>query len=185
MSGRQFSLPAELPVTQLLNPQTDASARTSAYVSLKNAIKAYIVCHLTQGSASPVEFIPLQAQNVAGTGSKAINASPIFYLLDTSLTSVLNQATAAANYTTDAATKNKIVVFEILPEAALDMANGFDTIAISTAGFGRRQSDRRRDFDAGAGQGARRLAAQYSRQLTPWARASRAPFFPASARIAT
>jgi hypothetical protein len=132
MSGRSFSLPAEIPPTQLLNPAADSGGRTSAYVTLKNAIKAYIVVHITQGAANTVALTPLQAQNVAGLNSKAINAVPIFTNLDTSLTSALTQQTAAANYTTDAGTKNKIVIFEILPEAALDLANGFTTIAIQT-----------------------------------------------------
>jgi hypothetical protein len=39
--------------------------------------------------------------------------------------------TAAATYTTDAAVKNKVVIFQIDP-AALDQANGFDCIAVST-----------------------------------------------------
>jgi hypothetical protein len=132
MSGRAFSLPAELPATQLLNPAADSAGRTSAYVTLKNAIKAYIVVHLTQGNAATVALTPLQAQDVSGTGSKAINAVPIWSNLDTSLTSAVVSRTAAASYTTDAATKNKLVIFEILPEAAMDVANGFTTIAIQT-----------------------------------------------------
>jgi len=132
MSGRQFSLAAEIPPTQLLNPAADAAGRTSSYVTLKNSIKAYVVVHITQGNAATVALTPLQAQDVSGTGSKAINAVPIWSILDTSLTSVLTARTAAASYTTDAGVKNKIVVFEILPEAALDVNNGFKTIAIQT-----------------------------------------------------
>ena len=132
MSGRSFSLPAEIPVTQLLAPAADSGGRTSSYVTLKNSIKAYIVCHVTQGNAATVQFTPLQAQDVSGTGSKAISATLIWSNLDTSLTSSLTSRSAAANYTTDAATKNKMVIFEILPEQALDLANGFKTIAIQT-----------------------------------------------------
>lgn len=132
MSGRQFSLVAEIPPTQLLTPAADAAGRTSSYVTLKNSVKAYIVCHVGQGNAATVQFTPLQAQDVSGTGSKAINAVPIWSNLDTSLTSALVSRTAAANYTTDAGLKNKVVIFEILPEAAMDMANNFTTIAIQT-----------------------------------------------------
>lgn len=133
MSGRQFSLVAEIPPFQLLNPAADAAGRTSAYVSLKNSIKAYLVVHITQGNAATVALTPLQAQDVSGTGSKALSANvPIWSNLDVSLTSLLTQRSAAANYTTDAGLKNKIVVFEILPEACLDIAGGFKTIAIQT-----------------------------------------------------
>lgn len=133
MSGRQFSLVAEIPPYQLLNPAADAAGRTSGYVTLKNSIKAYLVCHLTQGNAATVQFTPLQAQDVSGTGSKALSANvPIFSSIDVSLTSLLTSRTAAANYTTDAGLKNKTIVFEILPEACMDLANGFRTIAIQT-----------------------------------------------------
>ena len=132
MSGRAFQLGSELPPFQLLNPAADAAGRTSGYVSLKNSIKAYLVVHLTQGNAATVALTPLQAKDVSGTGSKAISAVPILYLEDVTVTSVLNVAAAAASYTTGAATKNKMVVFEILPEACMDIATGFKTIAIQT-----------------------------------------------------
>ena len=134
MSGRAFQLGSELPPFQLLNPAADAAGRTSGYVSLKNSIKAYLVVHLTQGNAATVALTPLQAKDVSGTGSKAISAVPILYLEDVTVTSVLNVAAAAASYTTGAATKNKMVVFEVLPEAAMDIANGFTTLAVSSAG---------------------------------------------------
>ena len=123
---------AELPPFTLLAPAADAAGRTSGYVTLKNAIKAFIVVHITQGNAATVALTPLQAQDVSGTGSKAVNAVPIWSNLDVSLTSLLTARAAAASYTTDAAVKNKLVVFEILPEAALDVTNGFTTIAIQT-----------------------------------------------------
>jgi hypothetical protein len=124
---------AELPPFTLLNPAADAAGRTSGYVTLKNAIKAYLVAHITQGNAATVTLTPLQAQDVSGTNSKAIsNAAPIWSNLDVSLTSALVSRAAATSYTTDAAVKNKIVVFEILPEAVLDLANGFTTIALQT-----------------------------------------------------
>lgn len=130
--ARQFSLPAQLPVIELLAPATDAAGRTSSYRSLRNALKAWIEVHMTQGNAATVALTPMQASAVAGTGGKVITAVPIWSNLDTSVNDTLTSRTAAANYTTDAAVKNKIVIFEITPESCMDIANGFDCIAITT-----------------------------------------------------
>ena len=51
MSGRAFSLVAELPPFTLLYPQVDA-ALTSAYVTLKNSVKAYVVVYVQQANAA-------------------------------------------------------------------------------------------------------------------------------------
>ena len=74
----------------------------------------------------------MQAKDSSGTGSKAIAASPIWLQNNALVTDVLAQQTAAANFTTDAALQDKLIIFEILPEAALDVANGFNHIAVQT-----------------------------------------------------
>ena len=131
--ARQFSMPAQIPPVSLLPPATDAAGRTGSYRSLKNALKAYIVARVNQGNAAQVTFTPLQAQDVAGTGAKAIAAVPIWLDADTSVSDALVVQAAAASLQTSAATKDKIVVFEITPEQALDVANGFDCIALQTS----------------------------------------------------
>ena len=87
---------------------------------------------LEQVPAATVQLSVLQATDVSGTGSKPINAVPIWLVADTSVADALAAQTAAASFTTSATTKDKIVVFEILPEAAMDMANAFDCIAVQT-----------------------------------------------------
>jgi hypothetical protein len=131
--GRQFSLPAIIPPRRGLKPAADAAGRTSAYLSLKGAVKAYIVCYVDQGNAAQVTFTPLQASAVAGTGSKAITATPIWAAQDVATADALVAQTAAANFQTSAAVKEKFVVFEIVPEQCMDVANGFDCIAIQTS----------------------------------------------------
>lgn len=126
-----FTLPEAAKIVNLLAPAADAAGRTSAYVSLKNYHKAYIVVHMTQGNAATVLLSPLQASAVAGTGSKAAPTSRIWANLDTAASDTLARATDAATYTTDAGVKLKIVVFEIDP-SALDLANSFDCVGIST-----------------------------------------------------
>lgn len=112
-------------------PAADAAGRTSDYVSLKNCKRAFIVCHINQGNAATVLLTPNQASAVAGTGKKVIPAVPIWANLDTVASDTLARATDAANYTTDAGVKQKVVVFQVDADK-LDMANGFDCISIDT-----------------------------------------------------
>jgi hypothetical protein len=111
---------------------------TSPYKSLRNCSgKVAIVAHINQGNAATVELIPLQAQNSSGTGSKAVGTNanpPIFYNAATTVSDTLVAQTAAANFTTDASVADKIVVFEFDPADALDLANGFNHIALEIVG---------------------------------------------------
>lgn len=130
--SRQYSMVAELSPVSLLAPAADAAGRTSAYRSMKNADKAYVLVHLNQGNAATVAITLLQAKDVSGTGSKALGATPIWLNNDTSVSDALVAQAAAAGFTTDATTKDKLVVFEIEPEACMDVANGYRSIAVQT-----------------------------------------------------
>lgn len=127
----KFHLAENAKVVEGMAPAADAAGRTGDYVSLKNAARLFIVVHITQGNAATVALTPYQATAVAGTGEKVIAAVPIWANLDTSLTDTLVRATNAANYTTDAAVKNKIVMFQI-DAAALDVNGGFDCVTVKT-----------------------------------------------------
>lgn len=130
--ARQFSLVAQAYERHLLAPAADAAGRTSIYRSLKNALKAYVVVCINQGNAATVLLSLLQASAVAGTGSKAITATPIWANQDEAAADGDTAQTAAATFTTSAALKVKRIVFEIVPEQCMDLANGFDCIGIST-----------------------------------------------------
>jgi hypothetical protein len=131
--AKQYSLVQSFPPIALLAPAADAAGRTSPYRSLINAEKAYVIARVNQGNAATVAFSIKQAQDVSGTGAKAIAASaPIWLQADTSVSDANVAQTAGASFTTDATTKDKIVIFEILPEQVLDIANGYKTIAITT-----------------------------------------------------
>lgn len=115
-----------------LNPAADAAGRTSVYFSLKNAKKALFVVDITQGNAATVALTLSQATTVAGGNAKALSAvQRIWATEDISTTVVPTQQTAAASYTTGAALATKKVLIEIDP-ATLDVAGGFDCIAITT-----------------------------------------------------
>ena len=126
-----FSFPQNAKLVEVLAPAADAAGRTGTAFSLKNAHKAYLIAHITQGNAATVLLTPQQCTTVAGAGAKAIPATRVWANLDTSLGDALAQAADAANYTTDAAVKNKVVIFEVDP-AQLDVAGGFDCLRLNT-----------------------------------------------------
>lgn len=127
----RLNIPEDVAPYDLLAPAADAAGRTSAYLSLKGAVRAWIEVHINQGNAATVLLSPLQATAVAGTGSKAIAAARISTKLDEAFTAFTKQ-TEAATFTTDAAVKKKIVIFELELSKVMDVANGFDCIAVST-----------------------------------------------------
>lgn len=130
--SKQFSLVYQLPPVAMLAPEADAAGRVSPYRNIKAASKAYVVARVNQGFADNVTLTLTQAQDVAGTGAKALAAVPIWLNDNTATTDAYAIQPAAASFSTDTTLADKIVVFEILPEAAFDVANGFTTIALAT-----------------------------------------------------
>ncbi len=125
-------IPESIKPVSLMAPAADAAGRTSAYISLKNVHRCWLVVHVEQGHAATILLSPLQATAVAGTASKVFaNAVPVWACQDAAADDSLEAQTAAVNFTTSAAVKSKIVVFEIDP-AKLDVAGGFDCIGLST-----------------------------------------------------
>lgn len=120
---------------QSLKPATDAAGRTGDYVNCKNAKKAFAIFHIDQGNAATIACSLMQAKDSSGTSAKAISANMrIAASADVSAANgdVLTEQTAASSFTTDAGVKPKIVVFEVDLLAALDVANGFTSIALKT-----------------------------------------------------
>lgn len=127
----RLSIPQDITFVSLLVPAADAAGRSSVYVSVKNLAKAWIVFFIDQANAATVALTIQQATAVAGTGSKAITATRIWHKLDQANSDWV-QATEAASFTTDAAVKNKWVIFEIDPTKCLDVAGDFDAIRATT-----------------------------------------------------
>jgi len=127
------SLPEAYSIVEALAPQTMGAIATGDYVSLKNVNMAYIVAHLTQGNAAVQDIKPLQATAVAGTSAKALsNAVPIWSNLDCAAGGTMTRRTDGTTYSTDAAVKHKVVVFQIDP-SSLDVANSFDVLGVELA----------------------------------------------------
>ena len=128
-----ISLVEGTPHFQTLTPAADAAGRTSSYFSLKNAHRAFAVFHIAQSNAATVALSIVQASAVAGTGTKAINGTHRIWSAPNVATDVRpTQQTSAASFTTDAGLANKMVVIEIDPAVNLDLAGGFDCIAMVT-----------------------------------------------------
>lgn len=128
----KYTLPQETKIVEAIAPATDAAGRSSAAVSLKNAGQVFIKLHITQGNAATIAITPMQATDVSKAGGKVLtNAVPIWANLDTATSDTLVRATDAVNYTTDAAVKNKQVIFQIDP-AYLDVEGGFDCVYFTT-----------------------------------------------------
>lgn len=126
------SLPQSCNIISLLPNAADAAGRTSTnYASLKHALKVTVIARVNQGNAATVAFSLLQATAVAGTSSKAGPTASIWTNQDAQGADSFTKQTDAASFTTSAAVKDKTVVFEFSP-SAMDVANGFDCIGIST-----------------------------------------------------
>ena len=87
--ARQFSMPYQIPPVSLLPPAADAAGRTGSYRNLASALKAYVVVHINQGNAAQVTVSLLQAQDVSGTGSKAVGVVPIWLTAATATSDAL------------------------------------------------------------------------------------------------
>ncbi len=110
----------------------DGAGRISRGVSLKNAAYATVIAKIAQGNAATVALTLQQATNVAGGGAKTIsNPAPIWANLDTDASDTLTRQPDGVSFTTDAALKNKLVVFHVDP-AYFDVANGYDCLIVST-----------------------------------------------------
>lgn len=130
---KQFSLTNFLSPDGLLAPAADAAGRTGTYKNLTGASRIFLVYHINQGNAATVALTPQQAKDTSGTSAKAISTAKIYANEDVSQGSGnFVQQTDAASYTTGAATKEKIVIFELDPADALDVNNSFATIAAQT-----------------------------------------------------
>ena len=123
-------------LVQGIQPRTTNAGFSTDWVSLKNANKAIIVVNLTQAAAHATAFTLAQASVVAGTDTKAMtNNVAIWANEDTAASDSLARQTDAKAYTVAADIKNKMIVFEVDPNA-LDVANDFDCISLTVANSG-------------------------------------------------
>ena len=126
-----ITLPENFKLVTGLVPAADAAGRTGAVVSLKNVNRAWIICNITQGNAATIELDIQQAVSIAGTPKALANIVPVWANEDVASSDTLVRQTDDFKFTTSAAIKNKLVVFQVDP-VKLDIANGYDCISIAT-----------------------------------------------------
>jgi hypothetical protein len=130
--GNPFCLPENLKIVEAISPAADAGGRSSDVVSLKNALMAWIVIHITQGNAATVALTPMQATDVAAATNKVLSQNAkIWADLDCAVSDAFVRLADAKNYTTDAGVKHKQIIFQIDP-AELDVAGGYDCLYFTT-----------------------------------------------------
>lgn len=120
-------IPEGLQPITLTPPATTNGGITLDTISLKNALKAWMVVSLTQAAGHATAITPQQCSAVDRTGAKAIPTTRIWANEDVAAGTTLTRQTDAAAHTVGAVVKNMLIVIEIDP-AALDHANGFDCI---------------------------------------------------------
>ena len=116
-----------------------AGATNGINISLKNAHRAFIYCFCSKKADGTQTTWTLQqssgnAGSAAGTGEKNLtNSVPVYYSDGFGTSPVLTSTTAAKSYQ-QAITQSvqQCVVFEIVPEACMDLAGGFDCIVVNS-----------------------------------------------------
>jgi hypothetical protein len=117
-------------VVQAIEPKTTNAAITGAYVSLKNVNTATVLVNLTQAVGHATVVSLYQAQDVSGTGAKALsNNVPVWANEDVSSGDSLIRKADGVSYTVTNTAKNKQVVFHIDP-AKFDVNDGFTCLNV-------------------------------------------------------
>lgn len=120
-------------IVQIIQPRTTNGGFTTDVVSLKNAVWARLVFHLTQAAAHATLITPRQSTTVALGATAVMPAMDIKANEDVATSDTLVAQTAAANYTVTADIKNKIVIFEIDPALLTD---GYPCVYATVANSG-------------------------------------------------
>jgi len=132
--------PLNLQVAAITKNTVGAGATNGINISLKNAHRAFIYCFCSKiADATQTTWTLAQssgnAGSATGTGEKALTNNVPIYFSDTFLTSNALAETTAAKAYQQAVTQNVLqcVVFEIVPEACMDLAAGFDCIVVNSS----------------------------------------------------
>ncbi len=105
-------------------PATTNGGITGSYLSLSNALRAWLVVQLTQAVGFAEVISLTQATNVAGAGVKAGPSSKVWANEDVVASDAWVRKPDGAAYTTLADVKNKLVIIEVDP-LAFDAVNDF------------------------------------------------------------
>jgi hypothetical protein len=120
-----MTLVEKYKVVQAVEPKSTNTAITGVFVSVKNVNTAAVIVNLTQAVGHATVVSLYQAQDVFGTGAKALsNNVPVWANEDATSGDSLIRKEDGVSYTVTNTAKNKQVVFHI-DSAKLDINNGF------------------------------------------------------------
>lgn len=115
-----ISLPTKFKIVTAFAPKTTNAALTSQVVSLKHAVKAWLILSFTNAVGFASVPTIKQATDIAAGTNAAGPTCRIWANEDVAATDTLVAQTAAASYTMAADVKNKLIVFEIDPASLTD-----------------------------------------------------------------
>lgn len=115
-----ISIPTRFKLVQAFAPKTTNAALTSQVITLKGAVKAWLVLHFTNAVGFASVPTIKQATDIAAGTNAAGPTCRIWANEDTAANDTLVAQTAGASYTMAADVKNKMVVFEIDPASLTD-----------------------------------------------------------------
>ena len=118
--SRPMSLPLVAKPVVVRYPSTTNGGFTTGVVTLKNALKAWIVVSLQQAAGHATVITPRQSTTIALGATAVIPAVPIWANEDVGASDTLVAQAAAANYTVNNDVKKKLVIFEIDPAILTD-----------------------------------------------------------------
>jgi hypothetical protein len=135
--------PLNQQIVEIVPSGVGGAVKNGINISLKNAHRAFIYCVNRKGAdATQCTWTLAQssgnAGSAAGTGEKAMtNNVPIYFTDDWDTNPVLAETTAAKAYQ-QAITQSRTqcVVFEIVPEACMDISNAstpFDCVTVNSS----------------------------------------------------
>jgi hypothetical protein len=132
--------PLNLQMAMIVPGTVGAGAANGINISLKNAHRAFIYCFNAKKTDATRCTWTLQqssgnAGSASGTGEKAMTAAvPVYYSDGFGTSNALTSTTAAVAYQ-QAATQDvqQVVVFEVVPEACMDLPGGFDCIVVNAS----------------------------------------------------
>lgn len=115
-----FSLPTRFKIVTAFAPKTTNAALTSQVITLKGAIRAWLLLNFTNAVGFASVPTIKQATDIAAGTNAAGPTCRIWANEDVAATDTLVAQTAGASYTMAADVKNKLIVFEIDPAAFTD-----------------------------------------------------------------
>jgi C4-dicarboxylate transporter len=135
--ANRFNLVHDGHPVMALNPAADSAGRSGVWIDMMNAHKVYVMVDVTQGSGTGVPITFSQALTAAGGSAKALSANlNIWANQAAASTDTFTPQTAATSFTTSATQANQKIVFEVIPESALDVNKGFRFLQVVTGASG-------------------------------------------------